>query len=509
MQIGRTALTASLALALVACGGGGSNPAPIGGGPTPTPTPTPTSASCSVAEQIDFADAVLNEWYLFPDLLDNTVSRSGFNNVQDFLDARVAPARAQEIDRGFTFATSIEEENELINSGSSAGFGIRLSYDRVNNRVFVLESFENANGFAAGIERGTELLAIGTTSSDLELVSDLMASGGPQAVVNALGPSDPGVSRVLRFRTAENVVREQSITKTDFSLDPISDRYGVQIIQDGAKKVGYLNLRTFIVGTADRQLEDAFELFASEGITDFIIDFRYNSGGLVRIANLMGDFLRGPNVGEVWSRTVLRDSKSNENETRLFQDQARFQERLDANGNPVFTSPQPITSVSPARIAFIGRGGTASASELVINSMVPYLGDNVALIGSNTFGKPVGQFGFDLDRCDLRVRAVTFQTVNANDEGEYFDGLATTVPNTCAAVDDLDEPLGDPAEDSVAKALDFLAGRSCTPISASRDPGIAGASAQSQRATVDLSDTRRMLQPRRPTPAQFEIPGLF
>jgi len=512
MQIGRTALTATLALALAACGGGGSSAPPVTGGPTPTPTPTPTTAACSVAEQIDFADAVLDEWYLFPDLLDNTVNPASFNNVQDFLDARVAPARAQEIDRGFTFATSIEEENELISSGSSAGFGIRLSYDRVNNRVFVLEAFENANGFAAGVDRGSKLLAIGTTSSDLELVSDLMASGGPQAVVNALGPSDPGVSRVLRFRTAENVVIEQSITKTEFSLDPISDRYGVQIIQDGAKKVGYLNLRTFIVGTADRQLEDAFELFAAERITEFIIDFHYNSGGLVRIANLMGDFLRGPNVGDVWSRTVLRESKSDENETRLFRDQARFliPGQFDAAGNPVFTSSQPITSVSPTKIAFIGRGGTASASELVINSMVPYLAaDNVALIGADTFGKPVGQFGFDLEECDLRVRAVTFQTVNANDEGEYFSGLASTVPNTCSASDDLDEPLGDPAEASVAKALDFLAGRSCTPITAQSDSGISGASAEVQRATVDLGDTRRMLQPRKPNPAQFEIPGLF
>ncbi len=47
---------------------------------------------------------------------------------QNYLDARVAPARAQSRDRFFTFATSIAEENALINSGASAGFGIRLFY---------------------------------------------------------------------------------------------------------------------------------------------------------------------------------------------------------------------------------------------------------------------------------------------------------------------------------------------------------------------------------------------
>ena len=77
---------------------------------------------------------------------------------------RVAPARAQSRDRFFTFATSIAEEIALINSGSSAGFGIRLFYDTTANRVFVTEAFEGANGLAAGIDRGTEITAIGTMS---------------------------------------------------------------------------------------------------------------------------------------------------------------------------------------------------------------------------------------------------------------------------------------------------------------------------------------------------------
>ena len=278
-KIGRSALTATLALALAACGGGGSNTttAVAGGG---TPTPTPPTSNCSVQNQIAFADDVLNEWYLFPDLLDNTVNAANFSTVQSFLDARVAPARAQSRDRGFTFATSIAEENELINSGSSAGFGIRLSYDTANDRVFLLEAFENAPGFQAGMDRGTELLAIGVDANSLQLVSSLMASGGPQAVINALGPSDPGVTRVIRFAQVDGTIVEASIAKADFSLDPISDRYGVLIIDDGGKQVGYLNLRTFIVGDAANQLRQAFEQFNAAGVTELIIDFRYNGGGL-------------------------------------------------------------------------------------------------------------------------------------------------------------------------------------------------------------------------------------
>lgn len=477
MKIGRSTLSATLAFALVACGGGGSStPPPTQGGATPTPTP-PTS-TCSIANQISFADDVLNEWYLFPNLLDNTVNQDSFSDVQSFLDARVAPARAQSRDKGFTFATSIAEENALINSGSSAGFGIRLAYDTVNNRVFLLEAFENANGFAAGMDRGTELLAIGTSAANLQTVSSLMASGGPQAVIDALGPSNAGVSRVIRFAQLGGNVIEATVTKSDFALDPISDRYGTLILDDGGKKVGYLNLRTFIVSDAAAQLRTAFGEFAREGVTELIIDLRYNGGGLVSVADTMGDLMGLGNVGRVWSETVLRASKSSENSTESFENE--------------------VNAIQPTKIAIIGTRSTASASELVTNSMIPYVGNGMALIGSNTSGKPVGQFGFDLADCDLRIRAVTFQTLNADGNGEYFTGLASVMPNTCRADDDIFTPFGDPTEASIATALDFLAGQSCAaPIT-----GGAGQTAQSVGG-------REVLQPARPNAAQYEIPGLY
>ena len=475
-HVGRTALTASLALALAACGGGGSNNAITGGGGG---TPTPTGGNCSIANQIAFADDVLDEWYLFPNLLDNNVNQANFTTVQAFLDARVAPARAQSRDKGFTFATSIAAENALINSGSSAGFGIRLSYDTVNNRVFLFETFENAPGFQAGMDRGTELNAIGTSSANLQSVSSLMASGGPQAVIDALGPSNAGVSRVIRFTQVDGTVVEASIAKADFALDPISDRYGALIINDGGKNVGYLNLRTFIVADAVSQLRDAFQLFNANGVTELIIDFRYNGGGLVSVAETMGDLLGEGRVGQLWSRTVLRASKASENSSEFFENE--------------------VQALQPTKIAFITKSTSASASELVINSMIPYLNaDSIAIVGGNTSGKPVGQFGFDFDACDLRIRAVTFQTLNANGDGDYFTGLASTIPNSCSAGDDITQALGDANEASVATALDFLAGRSCTAISKSGSDDLAQREGELET-----------LQPDQPNVAQREIPGLY
>ena len=424
---------------------------------------------------------MLNEWYLFPNLL-ATANPASFNDLQSYLDARVAPARAQNRDRFFTFATSIAEENALINSGSSAGFGIRLFYNTAANRVFVTEAFEGANGLAAGLDRGSEIIAIGTSAANLQSVSSLMQSGGPQAVVNALGPSTAGTTRVLRFVQPGGATIERSITKTDFALDPVSDRYGAVVLNDGGKRVGYINLRTFIIADASNQLRTAFGQFRAQGVTEVIIDLRYNGGGLVDVADIFGDLLGSGRTGQVWSRTVLRASKSSENTTRAFRNEAN--------------------AIAPTRIAVITTDASASASELVTNSLIPYLGTNMALVGGNTFGKPVGQFGFDLAACDLRVRAVTFQTVNAAGQGEYFTGLASVVPNTCRAGDDITRPLGDPGEASIRTALDFLAGRSCTAIAGDAKGDIA------QRASSDLPE-RQPLMPERPRAGQFEIPGLF
>ena len=93
----------------------------------------------------------------------------------DVGDALVAPARAQDRDRFFTYITSIAEENALINSGSNAGLGIRLAYDQVARRVFVLEAFESAPAFAQGIDRGSEIIAIGGQTVDALMKLELAA----------------------------------------------------------------------------------------------------------------------------------------------------------------------------------------------------------------------------------------------------------------------------------------------------------------------------------------------
>lgn len=476
MKLGRTALSATLAFSLAACGGGGSGGNVGGGGGGGVGN----VADCSLSARQDWALNVLQQWYLYPDHLDTTVNKANYSTLQGYIDAVVAPSDEifkpkPNIPKNFTYVTSIEEENNLITTGSNAGFGIRLIYDNTDNRVFVAEAFETAPAFPQGFDRGIEILQIGGQS-----VETLMASGGPGAVVNALGPNDPGVTRSFVIRDTADVERSVSVTKAEYSLDPISDRYGVKILEDGAGgQVGYINLRTFIIQDAERQLREAFQQFRDQGITNVILDLRYNGGGLVRVANLLGDLMAEGDEGKVFSETKYRSSKESENRTDFFQEQP---EQIDV-----------------MKLAVIGRGGTASASELVANSMIPYLGANIALIGEETYGKPVGQDGFDRSACDDRLRAVTFKTVNANGQGDYFEGLASVMPNTCRADDDIFDQLGDPNEQSVSVALDFIAGRTCTPI---------GVAAKNEILKAEDAP-RQFLQPAAPNAAQRENPGLY
>ncbi len=481
-----TSVLVIAAMLLSACGGGGSGGSSGGGGtvvlPTPTPTPTPTG-TCGLAQRQAFALATLQEWYLFPTDLATSANPASFSTVDDYIDALVAPARALGKDRFFTYITSIAEENAFFSSGSSAGFGVRFAYDTMARRAFIAEAFEGAPALTAGIDRGDEITAIGDTASTLRTVTDIIAAEGTSGVTAALGPSTAGVTRTLRV-TGPSGARTVTITKADFNLTPVSNRYGAKIITDGAKQIGYLNLRTFI-SSADQPLRDAFLNFRNAGVTEFIIDVRYNGGGLVSTAELIGDLLgRNRTTNQVWSRTTFRSSKSANDDTRFF-------------------NPGP-NSVAPVKIAFIGTRGSASASELIINSSIPYLGNNMALIGANTFGKPVGQIAIDRAACDDRIRVVAFATGNSVGQSDYYNGLASKVPNSCRAADDVAFPLGDPREASVKTAIDFLAGRSCTAISA-----VDSRTSSADRTGTPGGTAQQLLMPDNPTPAQREVPGLF
>ncbi len=443
MPHSRPVLVSAAAAILAGCGGGGIE---SGGGSTGSTIPAVSSggSDCSATRLKQTVLDTAREWYLFPELLPANVDLSQFATPDALLESITGTARAQSRDRFFSYLTGIAAENALL-QGTTAGFGLTLLERRAPSRLLVGQVFEGSVAAENGFARGDEILAIGTAAGSLQSIEQLaMSSDG---VTQALGPSTAGTARVLRWRSAATgAIVERSVTKRAFELNAVPASSVRVFTTAGGTRVGHLTLRSFVAdpstsGGADlAALRSAFASFASQNITHLIIDLRYNGGGLVSIAELLLNLLAGDQAGQVSYATRLNSRQAAQQETRRFTRQ-----------------PQTLPTV---RVAFLTTDRSASASELVINSAAPYV--RTAIIGSRTFGKPVGQYAFDVTTCDFRLRLVAFKSVNRNEDGDYFSGLpdtglARTGASACVAEDDVSRPLADPQERMTAEALAWLA----------------------------------------------------
>lgn len=441
----RLGLMALAALLVAGCGGKGAG----------TGAGQPVGAdACSATNQKQFTLNVVREWYLFTDLLPQAVDLNAFPTASALLDSLTATARAQQRDRFFSFITSIQSEQALLSSGQTAGFGVQTVVRNATSQVFFVEVFEGSAAADAGLVRGDELLAVGTSAANLQSVAALLAVSG--GLSNALGPSTAGTARTLRWRAASGQEITREIVKRDFTITAVPQAQVRLIQRPGLSPVGHLTLRTFI-STADAQLRSAFATFRQNNVRDVIIDLRYNGGGLVSTSELLLNLLAGSQANQVSFETRFNPAKTSSQQTVRLQNLAE--------------------TIPTLRVAFVTTGLSASASELVVNSMVPYAQAQVpvqgqppaqvAIIGERTSGKPVGQFAFDIPACDVRLRLVTFKSVNRSGSGDYFTGLPYAPYSTaggiaCSAADDLTRLPGDGAESMTAAALNWINNGACT-----------------------------------------------
>ena len=447
----RWVLLAFLALA-VGCSGGGSSspsPAPIVGGDGSGGGDD--ASACDAAAQIDFVQDVIDSWYLWYGEMAQA-NKSDYDSAQAYLDARLAPLIDERRDL-FSRMTTITEDEKSISSGAYIGFGFRSQTTATG--LFIIDVFESGPAHAAGVRRGMEIIAV-DTGSGFETLEELSARGASNEEI--FGPSEVGVSRTFRF-LYQGEELDIEVVKDELSPPALAGE-PLLLAREGLTPVGYLNLRQFIDAALDPaegyfSLSDASRLFADEGVTDLIVDLRYNGGGLLSVADTMMDLLAGITAeGEPSFKIQVNDQHPDYNND---EDNWGIFDRL------------PDTA-SPIRIAFITSGGTASASELVINGLAPHV--ETVLIGADTYGKQVGQGRWDMHEsvdgleradCDVALRLTAFELVNGEDQGDYHQiGLAGTGRFTlCAAEEDISRAFGDPEETLVATALDWFGSGAC------------------------------------------------
>ncbi len=444
-----TILLATASLTLTACSSDGSGPT----GPT-------SPAACSIDGQKAYVLDALYYWYLWNDLLPANINIADYATPEELAIEVTETFGPQKpgggpLDR-FSSVGSLVADQQFFGEGKYEGFGFRTTF--VGDDFRIAGVFVDSPAFLAGFSRGQTILRMnGRTIAEIE------ANEGLNSTL-ALDPLEFEIQN-LDMSTFTVV-----LTKDIVTIDPIP-QYRVIDMGAGEPPVGYIEFVTF-VSTADPVFGQVFADFNAAGVEDVIIDMRYNGGGLVSTANLLGDYLGGfANDGQIFSNTEFNaDRAAANNSIDYFANRANA---IDIN-----------------RLIVVASRGTASASELVINGLDPFVNGGVYIVGDSTFGKPVGQVG--LEFCDKILRPTSFKKSNAAGFGDYFDGL----PVDCPATDDLNFATGADNDPNVVAALSFVTGAGC-PVAAVPD---------GQQKAVTLFDRER---PDLSGPPEREFAGAY
>ena len=415
------------------------------------PEPEPEPAACGEEGKKQFVKLVADLYYLWYREL-APVSPADYATAQAYLDALTAPLAADRRDPGFSYLTTKAADDSRGATGAYVGFGFRYRCDNTAC-FFFSDVLQEGPAADAGFFRGDEVIAI-DTGNGFETISQL--ANRNVSTLELFGPSEAGVSRGFRVRKRTGQIVEADLVKREIDTPPLAVE-PILLNRAGLSPVGYLNLRSFITSANDA-LDDAVSYFRDNNVTDLVIDLRYNGGGYLSVADRMLDLLGGLVAEGERSFWISHNDK-----------------QTDLDQGAIF-GPLP-QSMSPIRIAFITTGGTASASELVINGLSPYI--EVVLIGEDTLGKAVGQYAFDQNylsayaECDTRLRLVAFEIVNGEGDGGYYTGLVDSGRFTlCPAEDDVTRNWGDPLEASLTTALGWLNQGICSATTSAGTRGV-------------------------------------
>ncbi len=327
--------------------------------------------------------------------------------------------------------------------GIGGDFGFSIFYNDAND-LRVKYVYENSPAALNGLKRGYQITKL-NGRTDL----NYNTAGSVDFVVNAILSSSSS-SLTMTVKANDGTTSDISFTKGTYAINPVIYK---NVYSAGSKKVGYLVFNRFTTNAVTK-LDEAFSYFATNNINELIVDLRYNGGGSVETAeNIANYIVPSSQNGRVMSRTYFNQMMQSGTATILKNQKLRYNGQLVSLFDFDFTASGNTTnftkkgSLNLRRVYFLVTGSTASASELLINSLKPTI--DVKTIGRRTYGKPVGFFGVRIDKFDLYL--AQFQTKNQLDEGDYFDGL----PVDKDIFDDVTKDFGDPTEKLLQQALNY------------------------------------------------------
>ena len=390
--------------------------ASCGGGSSPT-DPGAAGTGCTNSSEVTYVRDVLQQYYYWYKELPNP-DPNGFASPEAYLDA----VRYRTLDTSYSYITSKASSDAFFSDSQFIGFGI--SYRQTGElELRLTQAFPGSPAADAGLDRGQYLVSVGGKP-----VADLIRTG---EIATIFGPEQVGYSTQISWRAPNGPERSATLTKRLVTIPTVSQ---TGLYNVGSSRVGYIHFRNFVQPSVDA-LSSAFQQLKDQGASDLVLDLRYNGGGLVSVAQHLAGLIAGPPlVGKVFVNFTHNDKQTTRNTSYLFE-----------------SKPQALTV---PRLVVIATRGSASASEAIINGLRPYM--DVKVVGDTTYGKPVGQYGFEF--CDKVLYPVAFLVTNSRGQADYYSGI----PADCAAADDVDHALADAREGSLAEALTVLRTGRCS-----------------------------------------------
>ncbi len=412
-------------------------PATTTTGTTTTTTPTSPNAAANswVYDQ-------LKEWYLWSDKLpakDKTdltlvTGKDGEDDIKKYYFYSLL----NDYPNTDRFSWIRENITDLTNSlsGVSTSFGfsrtaVYLDNTQTNVVFFISNVITNSPADKAGLKRGDIVLTINGTQINGTNFATLISN------------NETATFGLAEFKNGSYVLSGKTVTATKAVVqnDPVQFW---KVIEKGNKKIGYL-LYTQFLGAYDDKLKQVFGEFKTKGVNELVLDLRTNGGGLIASADLLSSLIvKNPNANNV-----------------IHQDEwnANIKVKYPTLSNPTKFTVQP-NNLNLDRLVVLTSNGTASASELVINSLRPYM--DVVIIGQNTYGKNVGSITIKDDQTPARwawgMQPIVLRTVNSKGESAY--GTKTGFTPNYVVSDNVYpfKPWGDESETLLKKALEVITG---------------------------------------------------
>ncbi len=352
---------------------------------------------------------LVDEWYLWHKEVEN-LNPIDYSSPDNYIKAlRVFPP-----DR-WSSVQKEESYDAFFKAGEYIGLGLSLA-QTAEDEIFIRFVYKGSPADNIGLKRSDKILEI--NGQKIETISNLN---------QALGNSEAGVSTTFKYLDLQtNQTKTVTITKELVKINTVLATKILYTISN--KKVGYIAFQTFIE-PSNLQLDAAFDQLKAANVDEFILDMRYNGGGRLSVANYLASKIVPPsNNNKTFITIDHNDKKQKENEDYKFE--------------------IPSNNLNLARVFVIASNSTASASEAVINGLKPYM--PVIQFGGDSYGKPVGSYGFKYE--GYVISPISLRVVNANAIGDYYNGIITDY----SINDDFESDFGTREESTIGAIMDFI-----------------------------------------------------